>query len=86
MNVAWQAPSDTGGGPIQRYILSATDGTSTTYAAVEGTAGTFHGLMPDTAYRVTVVAGNARGFGPATTIQVTTTTTLLSFTKQAAGS
>src|SRR5581483_10287615 len=73
MNVAWQPPSDTGGGAIQRYILTATDGATTTYGTVAGTTGTIHGLTSDTAYTVTVTAGNARGFGPATTIQVTTT-------------
>jgi hypothetical protein len=74
INVGWQPPVDTGGGPILHWILAASDGVSTTFGAASDTStGSISGLEPDTTYTVTVAAENARGAGPAATLQVTTT-------------
>jgi len=75
INVAWQTPVDNGGGPILRWILAAGDGVSTTFGAMSDTTttGTIFGLRPETTYTITVAGENARGVGPAATLQVTTT-------------
>jgi len=75
VNVAWQTPVDNGGGPILRWILAASDGVSTTFGTMSDTTttGTILGLRPETTYTITVAGENARGVGPAATLQVTTT-------------
>jgi len=70
--VSWTPPSDTGGGPILGYLVTASPGgaTCTTDGA---TACTVTGLTNGTTYGFTVAARNALGYGPATYTAVSAT-------------
>lgn len=67
-DVAWTAPSSTGGSPLTGYTVTARDTTDTSAATVTrtttGTSVTVSGLTPGHAWTFTVAASNAVGAGP----------------------
>lgn len=69
--VSWTAPTETGGLPITRYVVTPSSGgragtpVTVTGAGVVPTTARFTGLTNGTVYTFSVVASNARGDGPA---------------------
>ncbi|MST34807.1 hypothetical protein GHK86_19025, partial [Acidimicrobiaceae bacterium USS-CC1] len=74
--LTWAPPSDTGGLPIQRYIVErqAPDGSSSTVGTTTGTSLTVGGAMPGAAYTFAVVAENAGAWMSPSSAPVTVTT------------
>ncbi len=70
LDLAWAAPSSTGGAALDTYTIAVTSGASTVYSATidaEFETDTVSGLANGTAYSVSVTAANAAGAGPAAT-------------------
>ena len=68
LSVNWSAPSNTGRPAIQRYALQYREGNSGAWSIgpqnISGTSTTVSGLNEDTSYQVQVMATNAEGDGP----------------------
>lgn len=68
VEVAWDAPTDSGGGPIDSYTVSYSDdgGATWEHLSADGSARsiTVTGLTNSVRYRFVVAAHNTSGFGP----------------------
>ncbi len=65
VDVAWEAPTDTGSGPLTGFVITSDPAVGTGIeVGPEQASATFEGLSPNTAYRFRVMARNATEDGP----------------------
>jgi titin len=64
LTLTWSAPSNDGGSPITRYVVTRSPGTGCTVAPPAALTCTFTGLTNGTQYDFTVTPENAIGTGP----------------------
>lgn len=76
IDLTWTPPTDTGGLPIQRYIVErqAPDGSSSTVGTTTATSLTVGGAVPGTPYTFAVAAENAGAWVSPSSAPVTVTT------------
>lgn len=63
VSLAWTSPDDTGGAPIEAYVIELDSADDSAQATVSATSYTFSALVNGTAYRARVAAVNSAGQG-----------------------
>jgi len=71
--LSWSAPVSAPGGPVTGYVVTRSGSTASQGLGADVRSHTFTGLVPSTAYQLSVRAVNAVGAGPSVTVSSTTT-------------